>query len=257
MLNRVIKTAQEAGNKILEFYETEVEVITKEDNSPLTKADLAAHHIIVDALKKIDPGTPIISEESGVPDYSERKLWNRFWLVDPLDGTKEFIKKNGEFTVNIALIEGNKPVLGVVYVPAFDVMYYGEKSIGSFKREGNGKAVKLESTPFEAPGKASIVVSRSHGDDTTAQKLKTIGIEVSEEVPSGSSIKFCLVAEGKADLYPRLGPTMEWDTAAADAVYRYSTGSGDKFSPLSYNKETLKNPYFLLGLNEKADVENW
>ncbi len=257
MLNQVIKTAEKAGNRILEFYDTEVEVISKEDNSPLTKADLAAHHIIVDALKEIDPGTPIISEESGIPDYSERKEWNRFWLVDPLDGTKEFIKKNGEFTVNIALIEGDKPILGVVYVPAFDVMYYGEESIGSFKQEGDEKAVKLESAPFEAPGKARIVVSRSHGDDTTAKKLQTIGIEVSKEVPSGSSIKFCLVAEGKADLYPRLGPTMEWDTAAADAVYRYSGSNGEKYSPLTYNKETLKNPYFLLGLNKKTDIENW
>ncbi|MEX2602775.1 MAG: 3'(2'),5'-bisphosphate nucleotidase CysQ, partial [Gracilimonas sp.] len=216
MLNQVIKTAEEAGKKILEFYETEVEVITKEDDSPLTKADLAAHHIIVDALKEIDPGTPIISEESGIPDYSERKNWNRFWLVDPLDGTKEFIKKNGEFTVNIALIEGDKPILGVVYVPAFDVMYYGEQSIGSFKRDGDDTAQKLETDEFESPGKARIVVSRSHGDDTTAKKLQKIGIEVIEEVPSGSSIKFCLVAEGKADLYPRFGPTMEWDTAAAD-----------------------------------------
>lgn len=256
MLNQVIETAEKAGKKILEFYETDVEVITKEDDSPLTKADLAAHHIIVDALKKIDPETPVISEESGIPDYSERKKWSEFWLVDPLDGTKEFIKKNGEFTVNIALIKNNKPVLGVVYVPAFDVLYYAEESIGSFKRVGENKAEKLTSNPFEAPGKARIVVSRSHGDDKTVKKLAKIGIEVSEEVPSGSSIKFCLVAEGKADLYPRLGPTMEWDTAAADAVYRYSGINGEKYSPLVYNKESLKNPYFLLGLNKKVDVED-
>ncbi|MDR9419428.1 3'(2'),5'-bisphosphate nucleotidase CysQ [Gracilimonas sp.] len=255
MLNKVIKTAEEAGKKILEFYDTEVEVITKEDDSPLTKADLAAHHIIVDALNEIDPDTPVISEESGIPSYEERKDWEKFWLVDPLDGTKEFIKKNGEFTVNIALIEGDKPTLGVVYVPAFDVMYYGEKSIGSYKKKGEQKAQKLETKEFQAPGKASIVVSRSHGDDTTAKKLKSVGIEVSEEVPSGSSIKFCLVAEGKADLYPRLGPTMEWDTAAADAVYRFSTKEGEKFSPLTYNKESFKNPYFLLGINEFIDVD--
>lgn len=254
MLNRVIKTAEEAGQKILEFYDTEIEVITKDDDSPLTKADLAAHHIIVDGLKELDPDTRVISEESGIPDYEERQEWERFWLVDPLDGTKEFIKKNGEFTVNIALIEKNKPVLGVVYVPAFDVMYYGEQSIGSFKREGDKKAVKLETDAFEAPGKARIVVSRSHGDDTTAKKLKNLGIEVSEEVPSGSSIKFCLVAEGKADLYPRLGPTMEWDTAAADAVYRYSSKNGEKYSPLTYNKESFKNPYFLLGLDTFAEL---
>jgi 3'(2'), 5'-bisphosphate nucleotidase len=256
MLNQVIKTAEKAGKKILEFYETDVEVITKEDDSPLTKADLAAHHIIVDALKEIDPGTPIISEESGLPSYEERKEWTKFWLVDPLDGTKEFIKKNGEFTVNIALIENQKPVMGVVYVPAFDVMYYAEESIGAFKKEAGKEAVRLNSPVFEAPGKARIVVSRSHGDDQTAKKLAKLGIEVSEEVPSGSSIKFCLVAEGKADLYPRLGPTMEWDTGAADAIYRYSSSEGEKFSPLVYNKKSLKNPYFLLGVNTKTDLES-
>lgn len=254
MLNQIIKTAETAGKKILEFYETEVEVITKDDDSPLTKADLAAHHIIVDALKEIDPETPIISEESGIPGYEERKEWNRFWLVDPLDGTKEFIKKNGEFTVNIALIENQKPIMGVVYVPAFDVMYYGEKAIGSYKKEADQQAEKLETEAFEVPGKARIVVSRSHGDDTTAKKLNSMGIEVTEEVPSGSSIKFCLVAEGKADLYPRLGPTMEWDTAAADAVYRYSGKNGEKYSPLTYNKKTFKNPYFLLGVNELMEL---
>lgn len=256
MLNQVIKTAEEAGKKILEFYDTDVEVITKEDDSPLTKADLAAHHIIVSALKDIDPDTPIISEESELPDYEIRKEWNRFWLVDPLDGTKEFIKKNGEFTVNIALIEDQKPILGVVYVPAFDVMYYAEKTIGAFKKEKDKEAIKLESSVFEVPGKARIVVSRSHGDDSTAKKLSNVGIEVSEEVPSGSSLKFCLVAEGKADLYPRLGPTMEWDTAAADVIYRYSSENGEKFSPLVYNKESLKNPYFLLGTKEFIDAES-
>ena len=255
MLNQVIKTAEEAGQKILEFYESDVEVITKEDDSPLTKADLAAHHIIVNALKEIDPETPIISEESGIPEYEERKEWDAFWLVDPLDGTKEFIKKNGEFTVNIALIKGDKPVLGVVYVPAFDTMYYADDTIGSYKKEGNGKAVKLETEVFKNSEPARIVVSRSHGDDTTQKKLKKLGIEVSEEVPSGSSIKFCLVAEGKADLYPRLGPTMEWDTAAADAVYRYSGKNGEKYSPLTYNKEPFKNPYFLLGMDEYMDIK--
>ena len=256
MLNQVIKIAEEAGQKILEFYDTEVEVITKEDDSPLTKADLAAHHIIVDALNELDPETPVISEESGIPDFEERQHWNRFWLVDPLDGTKEFIKKNGEFTVNIALIEEGEPTLGVVYVPAFDIMYYGEKVIGSYKREGDQKAEKLENPVFEAPGKARIVVSRSHGDDTTAKKLEKLDIEVTEEVPSGSSIKFCLVAEGKADLYPRFGPTMEWDTGAADAVYRFSTKNGAKSSPLTYNKKSMKNPYFLLGINKHIDAEN-
>lgn len=255
MIERVKGIAKEAGKKILEFYETEVEVMTKDDDSPLTKADLAAHHIIVNALKELSEDIPIISEESGIPEYSKRKNWNRFWLVDPLDGTKEFIKKNGEFTVNIALIENSKPVLGVVYVPATDTLYFAEKTMGSYKQIGSEKPTKLETSVFTIPGKARIVVSRSHGDDATKRKLETLGIDVLEEVPSGSSIKFCLVAEGKADLYPRLGPTMEWDTAAADSVYRYSTENGEKFSPLTYNKEDFKNPYFLLGSSEYIDLK--
>lgn len=256
MVKDVIRLAKEAGERILEFYDEEVEVTTKKDDSPLTKADLAAHHHIVAGLKELTPDIPIISEESGVPDFSERKAWNKFWMVDPLDGTKEFIKKNGEFTVNIALIENNKPILGVVYVPAMDTVYYGEQSSGTFKIDAEGVETQLDSPEFEKPGTASIVVSRSHGDDATKQKLNNIGIEVTEEVPSGSSLKFCLVAEGKADIYPRLGPTMEWDTAAADAVYRYSTRNGEKYSPLTYNKENLLNPYFIIGINEFIDAES-
>lgn len=255
MINSIIKLAEEAGEKILEFYHDDIEVTTKGDDSPLTKADLAAHHHIVDGLKRLTPEIPIISEESGVPEYTERKEWSKFWMVDPLDGTKEFIKKNGEFTVNIALIEDNVPVLGVVYVPVTEVVYYGEKETGTFKISKGGKPEKLEFAEFSAPGKARIVVSRSHGDDTTKQKLASVGIEVIEEVPSGSSIKFCLLAEGKADLYPRLGPTMEWDTAAADAVYRYSSSDGEKYSPLTYNKENLLNPFFILGTKEFIDAE--
>ncbi len=255
MLNKIIELAKRAGDEILEFYNKEIEVSQKEDSSPLTKADMAAHHVIVDGLKELTPEIPIISEESGVPDYSVRKSWNKLWLVDPLDGTKEFIKKNGEFTVNIALIENGKPTLGVVYVPVKGITYYGEKESGSFKQLKDNSFIKLETPEFKKTGRARIVVSRSHGDGTTVEKLERIGITVIEEVPSGSSIKFCLVAEGKADIYPRLGPTMEWDTAAADAVYRYSTASGEKYSPLIYNKENLLNPYFVIGSNEFIDAE--
>lgn len=255
MIHSIIKLAKEAGEKILKFYHDDIEVTTKGDDSPLTKADLAAHHHIVDGLKKLTPEIPIISEESGVPDYEERKDWKKFWMVDPLDGTKEFIKKNGEFTVNIALIEDNVPVLGVVYVPVTEVVYYGVKERGTFKISKGGEPEKLEFPEFSVPGKARIVVSRSHGDDTTTQKLASVGIEVIQEVPSGSSIKLCLLAEGKADLYPRLGPTMEWDTAAADAVYRYSAKTGEKYSPLTYNKENLLNPFFILGTNKFIDAE--
>ena len=256
MTDKIIGLAKEAGAKILEYYSDEIEVTHKGDDSPLTKADLAAHHHIVAGLKSITPEIPIISEESGVPDYSERKEWTKFWMVDPLDGTKEFIKKNGEFTVNIALIEEGKPVFGVVYVPAMDITYFGSVDEGTYKIDGDGTKTRLISPEFKKPGKARIVVSRSHGDDTTRKKLQDIGIEVTEEVPSGSSIKFCLVAEGKADLYPRLGPTMEWDTAAADAVYRYSTDSGEKYSPLTYNKENLLNPFFMIGIDEFIDAQS-
>ncbi len=255
MIDSIIRLAVEAGDKILEFYNENIEVTIKGDESPLTKADLAAHHHILDGLRKVTPEIPIISEESGIPEYETRKKWNKFWLVDPLDGTKEFIKRNGEFTVNIALIEGDVPVLGVVYIPAAGVTYYGQKGQGAFKLNEDGSSTQLITEEFSKPGSARIVVSRSHGDDSTKKKLQSIGVEVSEEVPSGSSLKFCLVAEGKADMYPRLGPTMEWDTAAADAVYRYSTKNGEKYSPLKYNKENLLNPYFIIGINEYIDAQ--
>lgn len=256
MIKSIIKLAEEAGEKILDYYYDEIEVTSKGDDSPLTKADLAAHHHIVDGLKLITPDIPIISEESGVPEFSIRKNWETYWLVDPLDGTKEFIKKNGEFTVNIALIKGNEPVLGVVNVPAQNITYYAEKGKGTFKKLEDDTIEQVISPEFKKPGQASIVVSRSHGDDTTKKKLADIGIEVTDEVPSGSSLKFCLVAEGKADLYPRLGPTMEWDTGAADAIYRYSTEHGQKYSPLSYNKENLLNPFFIIGINEFIDAQS-
>ncbi len=255
MLNNIIELAREAGLAILEFYTENMDVTLKKDDSPLTKADLAAHHIIVDGLRKLTPDLPIISEESGVPNYETRKKWNAFWMVDPLDGTKEFIKRNDEFTVNIALIENGVPTLGVVYAPALDLLYYGKKGVGSFKKSKDLNEIQLDVQPFKKPGNARIVVSRSHGDDATKMKLNSIGISVIEEVPSGSSIKFCLVAEGKADIYPRLGPTMEWDTAAADAVYRYSIKNGEKSSPLVYNKENLLNPYFVIGNKEFIDAE--
>ncbi len=256
MINTIIKLAEEAGDKILGYYSDDIEVTSKGDDSPLTKADLAAHHHIVDGLKLLTPNIPIISEESGVPEYEIRSKWETFWIVDPLDGTKEFIKKNGEFTVNIALIKDGNPILGVVNVPAKNITYYAEQGVGSFKKLSDGSVKQIISSEFKKPGHASIVVSRSHGDDSTKKKFSTIGIDVSQEVPSGSSIKFCLVAEGIADLYPRFGPTMEWDTAAADAVYRYSTLSGEKYSPLTYNKENLLNPSFIIGINEFIDAQS-
>ena len=240
--------AKAAGQKILNHYDKDVDVDHKADDSPLTQADLDAHNEIVSRLEKHFPDIPIISEEAELPDYSVRKEWSRFFLVDPLDGTKEFIKKNGEFTVNIALVEGDEPTMGVVYIPAEDVMYYASKEIGAFRREGGSDPKKIEHTPYEKGTPARIMVSRSHRGSDTKEKLAEMGIEVSEEIPSGSSLKFCRVAEGVADLYPRFGPTMEWDTAAADAVFRYSGKNGPRTSPLRYNKEDLHNPEFVLGL---------
>ena len=250
MLEKIIETAREAGAAILEFYSEDIEVMDKEDDSPLTKADLAAHHIIVDALAEIDPDTPVISEESGVPGYEERKNWNKFWIVDPLDGTKEFIKKNGEFTVNIALIDEGEHVLGVVYIPAKDVLYYAEKGKGSYKVEDRNKPQRILSEAADLSKPLTVIQSRSHGSDSLKDDLKKKGITMKDSVKAGSSLKFCLVAEGKADIYPRMGPTMEWDVAAGDCVYRNSAEDGQHYSPLTYNKKDLLNSGFLIGLDE-------
>lgn len=248
MFDKVIETAREAGKATLEYYNQEIEVETKDDNSPLTKADLAAHKVIMKALKEIDPETPIISEEGGIPTYEERKDWKKFWIVDPLDGTKEFIKKNGEFTINIALIEDGEPVFGVVYVPAQDITYYGSKSGGSYKQEDEDEPMRIYSTPADTQTPLTVVKSRSHGSSELQDTLGEKGITIKEAIPAGSSIKFCLVAEGKADLYPRMGPTMEWDVAAGDCVYRNSAKQGQHSSPLKYNKPDLKNEGFIIGL---------
>lgn len=240
--------ARKAGEKILKHYHSGVEVDRKSDNSPLTKADTDAHKEILKGLKENYPDIPVISEESEIPDYGIRKEWSSFFLVDPLDGTKEFIKRNGEFTVNIAFMDKNEPVLGVVYIPADDVLYYATKEDGAYKQTGSQSPQRIEHSPYEKGKPARIMVSRSHGGSDTKEKLSGMGIEVSDEIPSGSSLKFCLVAEGKADLYPRFGPTMEWDTAAADAVFRYSGKNGPRSSPLKYNKEDLHNPEFVIGL---------
>lgn len=254
MLKEIIETAKQAGEAILKYYDDEVEVVQKDDNSPLTKADLAAHHIIVDALKKIDPETPVISEESGIPDYVDRKDWSTFWIVDPLDGTKEFIKKNGEFTVNIALIDDGIPVMGVVYVPDKKTTYYASREEGAFKQVGGDEPQRIFSVASSPEENLTAVQSRSHGSDSLVNQLREKGLQVTETIPAGSSIKFCLVAEGAADIYPRMGPTMEWDVAAGDCVYRYSAREGVHPSPLKYNKPDLKNSGFLIGLEENGEL---
>lgn len=249
MYSAVTNLAMEAGNEILKYYKEPILVEAKSDNSPLTQADLAAHRVIVRGLEKITPDIPVISEEGGVADYDDRKKWKVFWLVDPLDGTKEFIKKNGEFTVNIALIEKRTPVFGVVYVPVSGFAYTGSKEEGSFKTVKNGEKKRIFSQKPDLAHPVTIVSSRSHGNDDMDRILGDKGIQIQKKIPAGSSLKFCLVAEGKADLYPRLGPTMEWDTAAGDAVFRYSGRDSVRGSALQYNKKSLLNDEFIIGLD--------
>jgi len=255
MLKEIIGIAQQAGAAMLDIYHQaqDVEITRKDDDSPLTKADMASHKIIMKQLKKLDPETPVISEESGIPDYTEREGWDKFWIVDPLDGTKEFIKKNGEFTVNIALIEDGVPVLGVVYVPDKDTTYYADKDNGSYKQVEAAPPERIYSELASRDKDLVAVQSRSHGSEQLKEQLKEKGIRIAEAIPAGSSLKFCLVAEGKADIYPRMGPTMEWDVAAGDAVYRYSAKEGVHSSPLTYNKPDLKNGSFLIGLEGNVE----
>lgn len=246
-IDELINISIEAGNEILRYYKEDIQIVRKEDDSPLTKADLAAHNVIVDSLKDLNSGIPVISEEGGIPDYQERSGWHSYWLVDPLDGTKEFIKKNGEFTVNIALIEDGNPVIGVVHVPAKKITYIGQKSTGSYKRDPDGNKTRIFSSRPKEKQPVTIVSSRSHGASDTEERLQEMGIKVGKSVEAGSSLKFCLVAEGLADVYPRFGPTMEWDTAAGDAVFRYSGKDETRYSPLTYNKESMKNGEFIIG----------
>lgn len=249
---KIIDIARKAGDEIMKIYAQDFSVEMKGDNSPLTLADQKSNGIIISALKALHPEIPIISEETKVMAYDERKNWNDYWLVDPLDGTKEFIKKNGEFTVNIALMSQGEPVLGVVYAPAQNRMWYGMKGEGSFilNEDGSKKALS-KGANWRDLKKVNVVGSRSHMSEETLQfveGLKKEGKEV-DFVSSGSSLKFCLVAEGKADVYPRFAPTMEWDTAAGHAVVALAGGkvlNWETKQPLQYNKENLLNPFFIV-----------
>jgi 3'(2'), 5'-bisphosphate nucleotidase len=244
LLESVIEIAIRAGKAIMEVYASDFSVELKDDRSPLTPADRAAHAIIVAGLRELPEGLPVLSEESAAGEVEDRRSWKRFWLVDPLDGTKEFIKRNGEFTVNIALIEAHEPVLGVVHAPVLGTVYAGAAGIGAFKQTAAGRLPIQVRRP--APSPLRVVGSRSHASPELADFLATLGPH--ELKPMGSSLKICLVAEGEADLYPRLGPTSEWDTAAAHAVLIAAGGSmmDVEGQPLAYNaRESLLNPYFL------------
>ncbi len=245
-IKKINEIARQAGTAILKIYDQDFEVMEKADKSPLTEADLAAHHVIVDELQSLTPDIPVLSEESAVIPYDTRSQWQTYWLIDPLDGTKEFIKRNGEFTVNIALIHEGRAVLGVVYVPVSQITYYGDSQQGAFKMdaEGNISAIQVTSehqTPLRVAG------SRSHAGDSLLQFLGKLGEH--EIISMGSSLKLCLVAEGNADLYPRLGLTSEWDTAAAQAVVEAAGGkvTDSNMNPLIYNtKESFLNPHFFV-----------
>lgn len=246
LIEPLVELAGKAGDRILEVYSTEFDVESKEDESPLTLADLAAHNTLVAGLSELAPDIPILSEEGGMPPFEVRKEWHRYWLIDPLDGTREFVNRNGEFTVNIALIVQHEPVLGIVRVPVKDVTYVGCEGHGADRRHRDEKPVRIHvaKTPSHP---ARIVGSRSHRGDSLNAFLASVGDY--ELVPMGSSLKFCVVADGDADVYPRLGPTSEWDTAAAQAVVEQAGGSvvtieGER---LAYNtKDDILNPWFVV-----------
>lgn len=246
LVEPVVALARKAGDAILEVYASDFDVQAKEDESPLTQADMASHRVIDSGLRALTPDLPRISEESGLPAFDVRREWSRYWLVDPLDGTKEFVKRNGEFTVNIALIDQHRPILGVVHVPVTGKTYVGCEGAGSSMRNGDDAPYRI-SVAASSANPVRVVGSRSHRGASLDAYLAALG-EV-EMLPMGSSLKFCVVAEGKADVYPRLGPTSEWDTAAAQAVVEQAGGAVVHLdgSPLTYNaKADILNPHFIV-----------
>ena len=246
LIDPVVALAVDAGNAILEVYSTDFEVQSKDDDSPLTQADLASHRCIAAGLAALTPEIPVISEEDGLPDFTTRSSWLKYWLIDPLDGTKEFVNRNGEFTVNIALIENNRPVFGVVHVPVHDKTYYGCEGVGAKRREGDGEWETI-SVASASADPVRIVGSRSHRGASLDAYLNALG--ECEMIPMGSSLKFCVIAEGGADLYPRLGPTSEWDTGAAQAVVEQAGGGVVTLDgkATKYNtKEEILNPFFFV-----------
>jgi 3'(2'), 5'-bisphosphate nucleotidase len=243
LLPQVTALAREAGDAIMTIYDGErLDFDYKQDKSPLTQADIASHDIVLAGLARLSPDWPVLSEESAQIPFGQRSAWKHFWMVDPLDGTKEFINHNGEFTVNIALIEGNTPTLGVVYAPAIDKMYFAAKGMGAFKVDHQVTS-QIRATRRDN-GTTRVMVSRSHEDNLDRF---TRDLSQCEFIAMGSSLKFCLVAECAAHLYPRTGPTMEWDTAAGHCILEIAGGSITDMDgmPLTYNKPRLLNPGFL------------
>jgi len=258
LVDQVVDICEQAGEAIMQVYRATdgIDVDYKADDSPLTQADLAAHRILVEALPKLLNGVPVLSEESSLPSFSQRQEWRRYWLIDPLDGTKEFISRNGEFTVNVALIEQGKPILGVVYIPVQAVCYTGALGLGASKvKADSSQALAVRSIE---QNRIAVVASRRHGSDqlqVALEKLRKHFGEV-DTLSMGSSLKFCLVAEGKADFYPRLAPTSEWDTGAAQAVVEAAGGRvvDTEFKALAYNqKDDILNPHFYVLGDQNVD----
>ncbi|SEM44295.1 3'(2'),5'-bisphosphate nucleotidase [Halomonas caseinilytica] len=249
MRDRLLAGVDAAGREVLEVYNRSYQVETKEDDSPLTEADMASHHALVALLESVTPGVPVLSEESGDIPYETRRTWDRYWLIDPLDGTKEFIKKNGEFTLNVALVENGDPVFGIVHAPVLDTTWHGQVGQGAWKVEqGAAKRIQVRALPGEGGVAWKIVGSRSHGSE--AFEAFCARLPKHERVSMGSSLKLCLVAEGQADLYPRLAPTSEWDTAAAQAVVVAAGGqvlNAETLEPLRCNQQdSVLNPFFIV-----------
>ena len=249
LADELIDLARQAGDAIMQVYASEFEVQRKADASPVTIADLRAHHVIVDGLRAATPDLPIVSEESEPADFDVRRTWDRYWLVDPLDGTREFVNRNGDFTVNIALIDGNRAVLGVVGVPVREEVFFGDVVSGiAYKTTRDGRQT-LKTRPVSQAQGLTVVASRSHGSGRLERYLGALRAsfgQVSRQ-SVGSSLKFCMLAEGLADFYPRLGPTSEWDTGAAQAVLTAAGGAVLRFdgSELAYNtKASFLNPDF-------------
>lgn len=256
-LKIAINAALQAGFEILKIYNSnDFNIKLKDDNSPLTKADLASNKIIISFLSKTK--IPILSEESKIISYDKRKKWDVLWIVDPIDGTKEFIKKNGEFTVNISLVVDQNPVLGVIFAPALGLLYFSSDDIGSFKYEIKSDIIDIDKVisdsvklPIKYKKIYTVVASKSHLNNETKEFVKKLKKEKQQIdiISAGSSLKFCLLAEGKADCYPRFGPTMEWDTAAGQSICNnvgYSTIDQLTKKEIKYNRKNLTNNYFLV-----------
>lgn len=253
MLEPLLDIVRMTSRRILKIYATDFAVNKKSDQSPVTAADMAAHDTIVRGLQRLTPELPVLSEESSQIPFSERRRWGSYWLVDPLDGTKEFINRNGDFTVNIALVQEHAPVVGVVHIPVENLSYYGVVGAGAYRVKTGAAPQAIQVRPLD--GKTlRVVASRSHRGELLDGYLEKLGAH--EIVSRGSALKFCLVAEGAADVYPRLGPTSEWDTAAGHAVLLAAGGQVINVdgSPLRYNrKESLLNPHFIAYADASRD----